>query len=42
MLRAIGEVYRKELEALGFKTAWSDMPPERGTPPIATDEPLLH
>lgn len=25
-VRAVGEVYRKELEALGFKTAWVDMP----------------
>jgi glutamate carboxypeptidase len=25
-VRAVGEVYRKELEALGFKTAWIDMP----------------
>lgn len=27
-VRAVGELYRKELEALGFKTAWVDMPPE--------------
>jgi glutamate carboxypeptidase len=25
-VRAVGEVYRKELEALGFKTVWIDMP----------------
>ncbi len=29
-VRATGEVYRKELEALGFKTAWIDMPREMG------------
>lgn len=29
-VRAVGEVYRKELEALGFKTAWIDMPREMG------------
>ncbi|KFI07907.1 M20/M25/M40 family metallo-hydrolase [Massilia sp. BSC265] len=27
-VRAVGEVYRRELEALGFKTAWIDMPPD--------------
>jgi glutamate carboxypeptidase len=27
-VRAVGEVYRKELDALGFKTAWIDMPPD--------------
>lgn len=29
-VRAVGEVYRKELEALGFKTVWIDMPREMG------------
>ncbi|MGH8854137.1 MAG: M20/M25/M40 family metallo-hydrolase [Telluria sp.] len=29
-VRATGEVFRKELEALGFKTAWIDMPREMG------------
>jgi len=26
-VRAVGEIYRAELEALGFKTRWIDMPP---------------
>jgi glutamate carboxypeptidase len=29
-VRAAGEVFRKELEALGFKTVWIDMPREMG------------
>ena len=29
-VRAVGEVYRKELEALGFKTVWIDMPDAMG------------
>ncbi len=29
-VRATGEVFRKELEALGFKTVWIDMPREMG------------
>src|ERR1700761_9442018 len=26
-VRAVGEIYRAELDALGFKTRWIDMPP---------------
>jgi len=29
-VRAVGEVFRKELDALGFKTVWIDMPREMG------------
>ncbi|QOY95078.1 M20/M25/M40 family metallo-hydrolase [Massilia sp. UMI-21] len=29
-VRAVGDVFRKELEALGFKTVWIDMPREMG------------
>lgn len=29
-VRAVGDVFRKELEALGFKTVWVDMPREMG------------
>jgi glutamate carboxypeptidase len=26
-VRAVGDIYRAELDALGFKTRWIDMPP---------------
>ncbi|NNG24780.1 M20/M25/M40 family metallo-hydrolase [Telluria aromaticivorans] len=29
-VRAVGEVFRQELDALGFKTAWIDMPRDMG------------
>ena len=39
-VRAVGEIYRAELEALGFKTRWIDMPPamKRAGHLVATHE----
>ncbi|AKJ27058.1 M20/M25/M40 family metallo-hydrolase [Caldimonas brevitalea] len=39
-VRAVGEIYRAELDALGFKTRWIDMPPsmKRAGHLVATQE----
>jgi len=39
-VRAVGEIYRAELDALGFKTRWIDMPPamKRAGHLVATHE----
>jgi len=39
-VRAVGEIYRSELDALGFKTRWIDMPPamKRAGHLVATHE----